>query len=367
MTELNRALTAAAERGIISPDQINDLEAHLSDRGIGARVLKVARDASNGKPADAQAALESEQPRFLRGFHDILITIGVVVVLVGLWGIGGAIATLPLIVMLAEILVRRQRLALPAVALTLALVHWITLGMYGLINALQSASEPTTLVLIYVCAFPLPLGLFYWRYRIPLAFALLVLSIASVAIASIFTVIEKTWGIDAGLMAYPYLAPSILLVAAVAVFAIAMRYDIADPQRLSVRSDIAFWLHLAAAPALLYAMLSFVIVSGGDEAWWSGERGLGQAVAVVILVALFMTIGLVIDRRAFVTSGLLSLGAAIWAILNKSGASLDSYVFIVCAVVGLTVLVIGIFWQRLRRMAISLLPAAITTRLYAVP
>lgn len=61
-----------------------------------------------------------------------------------------------------------------------------------------------------------------------------------------------------------------------------MRYDISDPHRQTLRSDIAFWLHLAAAPALLYATLGFIVV------WWRGEVDLGQAVAIIFLVAIFM-------------------------------------------------------------------------------
>ena len=367
MTDLNKALAAAAEKGLISADRVNDLDAFLSARGVSAGLAMAAASRPDETRHDAQAAEESEQPRFLRGFHDILITIGVVVVLVGLWGIGGTIAVLPLIIFLAEILVRRQRLALPAVALTLALVHWVGQGMYNVMAAGQPAwTDETYLMLAYVCAFPVPLGLFYWRYRVPLSFALFLLSIAAVAVAFVFLALDKAFGVDFVLEQYPHLVAAILLVAALAIFALAMRYDISDPHRLTLRSDIAFWLHLAAAPALLHAMLGFIVLSGQGDVWWTGEGGLGQSAAVIFLVALFMTIGLVIDRRAFVTSGLLSLGAAIWTILQKSGASLDTYVFIAFAVVGLTVLVIGIFWQPLRRAAMSLLPVAITARLHAV-
>ncbi|MDX1144078.1 hypothetical protein GOL39_15695 [Sinorhizobium medicae] len=337
----------------------------FSAQGVRAGLIRDAARGPEEAPPDARAAEESEQPRFLRGFHDILITIGVVVVLVGLWGIGGAIVVLPAIVILAEILVGRQRLALPAVSLTLALAHWVAQGMFGVFAVWRPAWQSDTYVLAYVCAFPAPLGLFYWRYRVPLSFALFLLSIAAVMVALVFVILEKAFGASFILETYPHVAATILLVAALAVFALAMRYDISDPHRLTLRSDIAFWLHLAAAPALLYAMLGFIVTFGQGGIWW-GEGGLGQAVAVVFLVALFMTIGLVIDRRAFVTSGLLSLGAAIWTILQKSGASFDTYVFVVFAAVGLTVLVIGIFWQPLRRAAMSLLLEAVTARLHAV-
>ena len=191
--------------------------------------------------------------------------------------------------------------------------------------------------------------------------ALFLLSVAAAAVILVLFVLWEAWRIDAGLD--PYLLSSIVFIAALAVFAAALRYDISDPRRVTPRSDTAFWLHMAAAPGLFYAMLG--LITGGEAFWLSGEGDLGRAAAVVLLVAFLMTIGLVIDRRAFVTSGLLSLGGAIWVILNEAGVSFDTYVFVVFAAVGLTVLVIGIFWQALRRVVMRLLPDAVTTRLPA--
>jgi hypothetical protein len=53
--------------------------------------------------------------------------------------------------------------------------------------------------------------------------------------------------------------------------------------------------------------------------------------------------------------------------LNQTGASLDNYVFVAFAAVGVTVLFIGIFWQKLRRIVMNLLPEMITARLHAAP
>ncbi|OCP39189.1 hypothetical protein [Ensifer sp. LC163] len=365
MTELNRALAGAAEKGIISAHQVSDLEAYLTDRGISFGPVAADAVDRDDVALDACAAEDSEQPRFVRGFHDILITIGVVVVLIGLWGLGGPFATLPVIVVLAEILVRRQRLALPSVALTLALVHWVAMATYAVLSGHRDEWHPQTLALTYLAAFPIPLALFYWRYRVPLALAGLVLSIASIAVMSVVSALDSGFGINVASDDYISLLPPILLIGALGVFAVAMRYDVSDPQRVTSRSDTAFWLHLTAAPALLYSMMGLVFMPNSGGTWWDGQASFGQAVAAILIVALFMLAGLVIDRRAFVTSGLLSLGGAVWTMLSKSGASLDSYVFVAFAVVGVTVLFIGIFWQRLRRVVMNLLPAGITTRLHA--
>ncbi|MEI3851570.1 MULTISPECIES: hypothetical protein [Ensifer] len=368
MTELNRALAGAAEKGIISAHQVQDLEVYLADRGFsfGPAAPDTAVERADAA-LDARAAEDSEQPRFIRGFHDILITIGVVVVLVGLWGLGGPLVTLPIILVLAEILVRRQRLALPSVMLTLALVHWVAMTSMWFVDDHADAWRPLTFAVAYFSAFPIPLALFYWRYRVPLALAGLVLSIALICVVAVLLAFEKTLGIDIASGDRFLLLPLTLLVGALAVFAVAMRYDISDPQRVTSRSDTAFWLHLAAAPALLYSLMGLVFLSNSGGTWWDGQAGLDQAVAAILIVAAFMLVGLIIDRRAFVTSGLVSLGGAIWTMLSQTGASLDSYVFLAFAVVGVTVLFIGIFWQRLRRMVMDQLPETITARLHAAP
>ncbi|MGN7804992.1 hypothetical protein ACTJKE_20050 [Ensifer sp. 22521] len=368
MTELNRALAGAAEKGIISANQVRDLEAYLADRGMifGPTAPDAAAERQDAA-LDARAAEDSEQPRFVRGFHDILITIGVIVVLIGLWGLGGPFATLPVILILAEILVRRQRLALPSVALTVALVHWVGTTSLWFVSEQEDAWKPLVFALAYLSAFPIPLALFYWRYRVPLALSGLMVSIALVCVVAILLALEKILGIDLANETHFILLALTVLVGALGLFAAAMRYDVSDPQRETARSDTAFWLHLAAAPALLYALMGLVFLSNGGSTWWDGQAGFGQAVAAILIVAAFMLVGLVIDRRAFVTSGLLSLGGAIWTMLSQTGASLDSYVFIAFAVVGVTVLFIGIFWQRLRRMVMDLLPQTITARLHAAP
>lgn len=369
MTELNRALAGAAEKGIISAHQVSDLEAYLADRGISFGPASADAAAERDDAAlDALAAEDSEQPRFVRGFHDILITIGVVVVLIGLWGLSGPLITLPVILILAEILVRRQRLALPSVALTLALVHWVGITALLFVGEHEEAWKPLVFALAYLSAFPVPLALFYWRYRVPLALAGLMLSVALIGVVAILLGLEQALRIDLANENHFVLLALTVLVGALGLFAVAMRFDVSDPQRVTTRSDTAFWLHLAAAPALLYALIGLVFVSnGGNGTWWDGQAGIGQAMTAIVIVALFMLVGLIIDRRAFVTSGLLSLGGAIWTMLSQTGASLDNYVFIAFAVVGVTVLVIGIFWQKLRRIVMRLLPETMTARLHAAP
>jgi hypothetical protein len=105
------------------------LHADLKEGGAASySVLEVSLDAP--RALEDEAAVEpSEAPRFLRGFHDILITIGIVVLLLGLGTLVNFLVVLPAIIVLAEWFVRRQRLALPAFTLTIMLA--VIVGLFA--------------------------------------------------------------------------------------------------------------------------------------------------------------------------------------------------------------------------------------------
>ena len=366
MVSIRDALSSAADEGIITAAQAEKLVPYLltatPDTGDEKRSAP-----SQVLLADALEAEESEQPRFVRGFHDILITIGVIVALVGLWGIGSLFAVFPAIVILAEILIRRQRLALPAVVLTVALAHWSI--MFALLVVQVAAPEEVDTLTNWLMVLPIftaVMAAFYWRYRVPLALAATLLSLFLLAMDIALVLIAKAFGSTEALAEYHGLSSSVFLISALGIFSAAMSYDIADPTRKSRQSDVAFWLHLAAAPALLYAMLSFIFLRNVTGEWWGDATSPGDAAAVLAIVVLFMMIGLIIDRRAFVTSGLLSLGLAIWTILQRGGVDFSDYFSVTVLAVGVVVLLIGIFWQVLRRAIVSVLPVTITSRLHPV-
>lgn len=367
MASIRDALNTAADAGIITAAQAEKLVPFLLGVDTGASGETHSAIGELSSAADALEAEESEQPRFVRGFHDILITIGVIVALVGLWGIGSLFAVLPAIIILAEILIRRQRLALPAVALTVALIHWT--GMFALLvvdTAALDGLDALTRGLLVLPIFVAVLSVFYWRYRVPLALATTLLALSLLAMDIVLVLLSKALGSAEIIAEHSGLAAAVFLISALGIFSAAMSYDIADPARKGRQSDVAFWLHLAAAPALLYAMLSFIFLRNVSGDWWGDATSPGDAAAVLAIVVVFMAIGLIIDRRAFVTSGLLSLGLAIWTILQRGGVAFTDYFSVTVLAVGIVVLMIGIFWQVLRRAIVSVLPASITSRLHPV-
>lgn len=367
MQNVKSVLDAAAGEGIISSEQASRLAPYLEERGVtfSAGTDTGVTDIAGPRGADAIAPVEdTEAPRFIRGFHDVLITIGIVIVMSGIWGIGSFLAALPAIVILAEILVRRQRLALPAVVLTIAYAQWIFFtALVGLTEMFGENVDPLLRFLLMAVPFPVALLPFYWRYRIPLSLGVLILSVFSLALALVFLGLSRATGDPDFISNRPALSSTIFLVTALGLFAVAMWYDLSDRLRISRWSDIAFWLHLAAAPALLYSMLAFVFLGKLDSSVFSGDAGAGRALVVVAIVILFMAIGLIIDRRAFVTSGLASLGFATASILQRMQAQPESYAFATLLIVGLIVLTIGVGWPHFRRWIFAALPPALKEKL----
>lgn len=361
------ALGKAAANGIIREDQVEPLAGHLQAHGFGEAAA--AASGSGGflsdlmQPKDSEPlrpAEESEAPRFVRGFHDVLITVGVVVALFGLGALGSVFALIPAVIVLAEILVKRQRLALPAFVLTIAFVisvSWIAVTLFDGQDGLGTVSQ---MVAIYAaCA--AALVPFYWRYRVPVSLAAMVL--AGIGLAYFVTMqlsgagtLEET--VESGFSLIT------AFVFSLAAFAVAMWFDMRDRMRVTRRSDVAFWLHLGTAPALLNSALGLALWQTAPGSFWLQALTGGQAAIALAILALFMLIGLVIDRRAFVTAGILSLGYALSALIKNAVIGFDSgNLFAWSALtVGIIVLLLGVGWLPARAWVLKLLPAAIRDR-----
>lgn len=363
--DIKARLAAAAGEGIITSEQASRLQDYFALKPAAEPAMAASEAASEAdRSAEPGVIVDTESPRFIRGFHDVLITIGIVIVLIGIWGVGSFYAALPGIIVLAEILVRRQRLALPAVALTIALVHWVALVAGLTLDAGSENVSPLAYCLEFLLPFPLVLAPFYWRYRVPLSLALLCMSIAGLLLVLVFFLLEQASGAPDFILTHRFLSSAIFLAAALALFTLAMRFDLRDPERRTRNSDVAFWLHLGAAPALLYGMLAFVFL---DDVAGIGAfpqtAATSDALLVVLIVIVFMGVGLIIDRRAFVTSGLLSLGFAIFRIFQQVQLEFDLYVFITLLIVGVVVLTIGIGWPYFRRAVVGRLPEGLKAKL----
>lgn len=363
-TRLLPILEDAVQVGLVPADGAEKLGEFLLVRGVGVTSAPVFAASGTGLDTlrasePASPVEESEAPRFIRGFHDILITIGIIVGLMGLGGLASVYAVIPAAIVLAEILVRRQRLALPAVTLTAAVALSASLGMVpawdGLPTPYQDWIPPGIFATIAVVGF-----LIYWRYKVPLALAGGLVTLYATVIFSAALGMRWLSGNPAFFETRPTALVGFLGLFAILVFGTALRFDVADRHRVTRRSDVAFWMHLAAAPAILYTIMAQIYL-GNREDWFSTDTTVLQATAIVGAVVLLMLIGIILDRRAFVTSGLISFGYAFKILLTEGGlaqalASTDTLVFLTFLAIGVVVLSLGIGWQPLRRIIVGNLP-----------
>ena len=124
-----------------------------------------------------------------------------------------------------------------------------------------------------------------------------------------------------------------------AVFALAMRLDLSDPQRVSTRSATAFWLHVVAAPAIVNAVAMRLLADGTAGA---------QAVLLGFLLVIGV-VAVVIDRRSFLISGA-GFSVALAATLFEGGAA------VAILILGLALVLLGAGWERLRARLMNALP-----------
>ena len=132
-----------------------------------------------------------------------------------------------------------------------------------------------------------------------------------------------------------------------AIFVAAMKFDMSDRNRVTQRTDIAFWLHLLAAPLIVHSIVYPLLTESAV--------GPGAAIAIVSLFAVLSFVALTVDRRALLVSSLLYLGYASSKLLTWSGVASENAGLSIL-IVGGTVLVLSVAWQPLRRLVLSILP-----------
>ncbi len=345
-----------------------DLEAAV-DAGI---VTRANADALIDFARTRRAALtartsEDERFRFLKGFNDVFLTTGVVLIIFALFFMQGAavrgsslgVLSLPIAAAvmwgLSEVLVAKKKAVLPGIVLSAAFALFagmagsLLAGYWGFTTSLVRGYPGLAMVAGLFAA--LVAAIFYYaRFQFP--FALLL--IAGTATAAVLSTVAYALALNNAAVARDLwaVAPSFLstlsilaFMSGLAVFAAAMWFDASDPERLTRRADCGFWLHLAAAPLIVHPLVS--------QLGQGGQASPGYAFAVFALVAALAIVALAIDRRAILVASLAYLIAAL-SYLLKSGTMPGTGNFIIPLVlVGSFVLFLGLSWRPLRARVLA--------------
>lgn len=355
-------LQSAVAAGAIDPGAAEALRRHVAQ----LRALPVA---------------DEENVRLVTGFNDIFVAIACLLVIVsGYWGGSGIAAWLGASLVaaaswaMAEVFTRRRRMALPSIILLLAFVVSAGIAAAALAGLampphriahtatwdgrthvwyemVRHPWQTATMALAGGVAAAVAAVAHWWRFRVAITVAAGTGALVLIVLSALSATTGHQWQSDEAL------APA-ALASGLCVFALAMAWDLSDRERRTQRADIAFWLHLLAAPLIAHPLFHWIGVLGAERI------GPAQAMGVLLVYALFAAIALVVDRRALLVSALIYVLAALDSLLRAFG-SIQKNLALTTLLIGATLLALSIFWVPLRRTALRLLPARWRERLPA--
>jgi len=311
---------------------------------------------------------DEEHFRLITGFNDIFVTIAAVMILVAMAGIGqvltpdldgpppfsgvliaGAAWTM------AEFFTRKRRMALPSIVLLLAFVGGVMEALVGFIVLAFQGQEPNERVAAALIAgaalVTVGAAWVHWRrFMVPITVAAGAAAAAATVIALILAAIGPE-NVEPERVLMP-----LVFFAGLAIFAFAMRWDMSDRARQTKRSDVAFWLHLLAAPMIAHPLFHWLGITRGDTV------GMGGVIGVLIVYVALGLVALAIDRRALLVSALAYVLAALTWLFDRFGA-VELNIALTALVIGSALLTLSAFWTPIRRSVVSMLPGNLQQRL----
>jgi hypothetical protein len=179
-------------------------------------------------------------------------------------------------------------------------------------------------------------------------------------------------------------AKIVLLVLGLAIFAFAMWWDSKDPRRVTRSNDTAFWLHMNASWTVVFALCALLNL-------FEGPVSVVMSVVTILLFLVFTLVALAVDRRTWVLAAALPLGVGLYWLINgqpRRYEDMDSYgtgydsmgggmgggyggssygnsqdsMMITLLILGILLVVIGMFWSRIRGSVVGMLPVGLRAR-----
>lgn len=299
---------------------------------------------------DHRQSVDEEGFRLVTSFNDIFVVIACLLLLLSVgWvvqGVHSAMAAALVATLswsLAEFFVLKRKMALPAIVL---LVSFVANVFVAVVLAFAMPNEKAFILAGLVAT---AAAWLHWRrFHVPITVA----AGAATAVAFVVALLVSLFPVLKAFL------NSLMLLGGLAVFLLAMRWDMADLKRVSGKSDVAFWLHLTAAPLIVHPVFSSLGIFDGQQS----PLDLG----IVLLLYLVLTlVSLVIDRRAFMVSSLIYVLAALTQLLDIYGLAGDSFAY-VGVVIGFSLLLLSGFWHKARRGLVQSLPAGLQAKVPGV-
>jgi len=375
-------LNSAVDAGVMSRETVDAFKEHVSK--------------SRKTPLGNE-----EHFRLITGFNDIFVVVAAIILLVAMWAIGnsfmsdqfnyvgtalmqddyvdwgsrekglGGIFCALTAWLLAEYFTRKRRMALPSIVLFGAFLIGLTVGLASFyldwdysqngklvgwhsdgeayLVAYDAQSNRGFMGYSIVGLIAAVASYLYWkRFEVPVSIAGIVAALASLIIFGLL------WLTAADFDSTGPLAVTLLI--GIAVFGYAMWWDFSDRERETRRSDIAFWLHLLAAPLIAHPVFRLLGVNDG------GEVAAGAVFAVLAIYLFFGLVAMAVDRRALLVSALAYVLIALTALFQRFGV-VELNVALTALIIGSALLVLSAFWSSIRSKIIGLLPKELQDKL----
>jgi len=349
-------LDDAVAAGVLTPAAADAFRAHVE----GQRSSVIA---------------DEEQFRLLTGFNDIFVSIAAVILLFAVGWIGQSIGSglgivvegdgpsllAPLAIAatawgLALFFTAKRRMALPSIILLLAFVGGILLtvafGVTSLIGTETLENNPALggVVAAVSGIVAAAAAWVHWRtFRVPITVAAGTAAAAGMVVGVIMAIFGER------LEDAQNLVLGIVLLLGIGVFLFAMWWDSSDRARLTRRSDVAFWLHLLAAPMIIHPVFTLLGLNDGNAT-------IGEGLVVIALYVVIGITALAIDRRALLVSALAYVLYALTELFKQFGA-VELNVALTALVIGSALLMLSAFWHQSRRAIVVRLPEALRDKL----
>jgi hypothetical protein len=323
---------------------------------------------------------DEEQFRLITGFNDIFVSIAAAILLFAVGWIGQSIGQAtglfisdhgeigpsflaPLFIAatswgLALFFTARRRMALPSILLLLAFVGGVLVTSGFLLveiigpdrfnndNQLLGATVGAVSAAIAAGA-----AWLHWRrFHVPITVAAGAAAVAGLFLAIVVGIVQP--GDSHSAM---NLILGFVLLLGIGMFLFAMWWDASDRARLTRRSDVAFWLHLLAAPMIAHPIFTLLGVTNGTVST-------GVGLLVVGLYILFGLTALAVDRRALLVSALAYVLYALTELFKRFGA-VELNIALTALVIGSALLLLSAYWHQARRIVVNRLPASLQSRL----
>ena len=329
---------------------------------VGAGIVTEAQAASLASLADSRRGARTDlaggdEPfELFKGFNEVFIVVGLLILAMGWAGVVGvayaAEITNPqqaamlygsigalIIWAMSEYFIRRRRMVGPAIALSILFTGNAAIGLTAYF------AQPFMVAQQDYASLPLPfilgtaaIGVFWYRFRVPLAMAMIAVGFFIVAILMAATS-QGTPQDPSDLFLLSAGGPFawITLVLGLLVFAVAMAFDMSDPHRVTRRSANGFWLHVVAAPTLVNTLALTLL---DRDAHW----------ALLGVMLIFALIAIVIDRRSFLIAAIGYIVALASTVFDGETTALT------VLVLGIILLLLGAFWEKFRARLLRLMP-----------